>query len=232
MPDAIQGGHASDRRVAVVVLTFDDREQTLACLAALQPELTAADAVFVADNGSTDGTEAAVRARFPAVHYVRNGGNLGFAGGCNAGIQAAIAHGYRYVFLLNNDARLTPGALETLVAHAEAEPSLGAAQPVLAALDDPTRIDSLGIGLSRWPGVFDRERGGPAARAPSAPTAVFGACGAAVLLRTAALARAGAFDDRLFILLEDVELMFRLRLDGWHVALVPGAVVHHARRVS
>ena len=61
------------------------------------------------DNGSTDGSDAAVAEQFPAVELIRTGANLGFAGGNNVGIRRALERGADWVLLLNNDATAEPG---------------------------------------------------------------------------------------------------------------------------
>ena len=68
-------------RIAVVVLTWNGRENTMACLASLERTEGCSLDVIVTDNGSTDGTVPAVRAAHPAVTVIENGRNLGFAGG-------------------------------------------------------------------------------------------------------------------------------------------------------
>jgi hypothetical protein len=223
---------ATPGRLAVVVLTWNGREDTLRCLDALRPELGPHDTVLVADNGSHDGTLDAVRARHPWAETIQNGGNLGFAGGNNPALRAALQRGYRWILLLNNDTVVPPGALHTLLAHAEARPTTAAFQPLLVRADAPTTIDSAGHVVFTVPGAADARMGQPLANAPMQPVEIFGACGAAALLRSDALAAAGLLDERLFVLFEDLDLMFRLRLLGHRVELVPHVHVQHRRGVS
>jgi N-acetylglucosaminyl-diphospho-decaprenol L-rhamnosyltransferase len=64
------------------------------------------------------------------------------------------------------------------------------------------------------------------------PAEVFGFCGAAVLLRTAALREVGDFDEDFFLYYEDTDLSWRLRSAGWAVRYEPRAVVRHAHAAS
>lgn len=219
-------------RLAVVVLTWNGREDTLACLRSLRPELGPDDAVVVCDNGSEDGTEAAVLAEHPWATVLQNGTNAGFAGGNNPGLRWALDHRYRFVMLLNNDTTVPPGTLAALVAYAEAHDDVGAVQPLLVSAQDPSRIDSAGHRLFRTPGAIDDLLGRPVADAPASPTPIFGACGAAAFLRAEALRAAGVLDEDFFVLVEDVDLMFRIRLAGWDVHLLPAVRVHHRRGIS
>lgn len=223
---------ATPGRLAVVVLTWNGRADTLACLASLHDQLGPYDTVLLADNGSHDGTLAAVQAQHPWVETIQNGGNLGFAGGNNPALREALRRGYRWILLLNNDTVVPPGALATLLAYAESRPGTAAFQPLLVRADAPTTIDSAGHVVFRSPGAADAGMGRPLSTAPTRPVEIFGACGAAALLRSEALAAAGLLDERLFVLFEDVDLMFRLRSLGHAVELVPTVQVRHRRGVS
>jgi GT2 family glycosyltransferase len=219
-------------RLAVVVLSWEGREDTLRCLAALRPAIGPGDTAIVCDNGSTDGTADAVAAAHPWAEVIRNGANLGFAGGNEPGMRRALERGFRWVMLLNNDAIPEPGALDALLAFAETRPDAGAFQPLLLSAADPSRIDSLGIRVTLGPAARDDGMGEPAATAPSEPREIFGACAAAALYRADALRAAGLLDRDLFVLFEDVDLAFRLRAAGFGAWLVPAARVLHRRGVS
>lgn len=107
------------RSVSVVVVTWNGLDLTQRCLDSLGRQQVAGREVevVVVDNGSTDGTVAALRARGD-VRVVPLGRNTGFAGGVNAGVAATSGD---VVVLLNNDAVAEPGYLEHLVAPFDAE---------------------------------------------------------------------------------------------------------------
>lgn len=220
------------RRLAVVVLNWNRREDTLRCLASLRGEVGPADAVIVVDNGSTDGSAAAVRAAHAGVEVIENGANLGYAAGNNRGIRAALDRGFAWVLLLNNDAIVEPGALAALLAFGEAHPEAGALQPLLLTEGEPARVDSLGLLPRRSFGVGDAGQGLPAEAAPREPMAIFGACGAGALFRAATLRETGLLDEDLFLLCEDLDLGFRVRAAGAEAWLVPSARVRHRRGIS
>ena len=146
-------GHASEPRLAVVILTWNGREDTLECLDALRGQIGGDDAVIVCDNGSQD-NEAAIRSRHPWVDLIQNGANLGFAGGNDSGLRSALHRGFEWILVLNNDTSVPPGALGALLAHASSRPAVGAFQPLTVRADDPGRIDSAGRwccgGLAAW----------------------------------------------------------------------------------
>ncbi|MHC5063617.1 MAG: glycosyltransferase family 2 protein [Planctomycetota bacterium] len=216
----------------MIILSWNQRPAVLACIESLQGQLAPGDRLVVVDNDSSDGSAEAVREAFPQHHVIQAGANLGFTGGCNLGMRWALDAGYPWVMLLNSDTRVPSAALDGLIAHAEERPKLGALQPLLVSMADPARIDSMGQGLTFLPGVRDLGMGEPISAAPEEATEIFGACAAAVLFRAEALRESGLFDEDLFILLEDVELMFRIRLAGYTVELLPSVSILHERGVS
>ncbi len=222
------------RDLAVVILTWNGREDTLACLRSLEAggHPREGEAFVVADNGSSDGTLDEVARLFPWAGRLQNGANLGFAGGNNAGLRWALERGYRYAMLLNNDTEVPPGSLETLVAYMEDHPEAGAVQPLLVRGGDRSCIDSSGIELFSLPGARDMQILAPVEDVPKEPRGVFGACAAAALYRSKALDASGLLDEDFFVLLEDVDLAFRIRLAGYEAALVPAARVFHKRGIS
>jgi GT2 family glycosyltransferase len=223
---------ARDPRLAVVVLTWESRNDVGACLEALREQSRPGDLVLVVDNGSTDGTVDAVRRAHPWAELHENGANLGYAAGNNAGIRIALERGFEAILVLNPDAVAAPGALAALLEAFVASPRAGGFQPVLVARGDAGRADSLGLRPRRTFGGEDAGRGGPVPPETALPAPIFGPCGAAALYRSDALRAVGLLDDGLYLLAEDLDLAFRLQAAGWDALLVPAARVIHRRGVS
>jgi len=119
--------------LSVVVLSWNTRALTLACLEALYRETPRhAREVVVVDNGSADGSADAVAQRFPAVRLVRNPDNRLYAAGNNQGAHAASGE---FLCLLNSDTEVAPGALDTMVDFLRANPGHGAVAPMLVDPD-------------------------------------------------------------------------------------------------
>lgn len=208
--------------VSVIIVTFNNADCIAQTLQAVTSELRTGDELIVVDNGSTDATAAIVRDRFGAAHLVEQG-NVGFAGGCNAG--AAIAHG-DLLLLLNPDALLLPGALSALRERAHTRPGWHAWQPLIE-LADGMHINTAGgvvhfTGIG-WAGGCDD----PLADAPSDDRAVAFASGAALVVRRSAWNELGGMPDRFFMYAEDLELGLRVWLGGGQVGVVPEARVRH-----
>jgi GT2 family glycosyltransferase len=222
-------GSRHGERVAVVVLTWNGRVDTLACLESLRGLEWEDLLVVVADNGSADGTVAEVRRRFPEVVLVENGENLGFAEGNNRGIRAALERGADAVFILNNDTEVEPSVVRELMAAVREHPDVGAASPVVRTGTDGGTLWFAGSHYDAAQGHAGRpsawERG--QLRLPDGPVEVDRAVGAAMLVPRSAIDATGVFDGRLFYLLEDVDWSLRMRRAGLRILLVPTASVHH-----
>jgi rhamnopyranosyl-N-acetylglucosaminyl-diphospho-decaprenol beta-1,3/1,4-galactofuranosyltransferase len=120
---------ADQPRVTAVVVTYNRRDLLLEALAAVAAQSRAPDAVIVVDNASTDGTAAAVRARFPAVRLAELTSNTGGAGGFAYGMSLALADGADLIWLMDDDTVPEPDALRALLAARDRHPG----PPVLVA---------------------------------------------------------------------------------------------------
>src|SRR6516164_8637676 len=111
---------------SVVVVTWNAADHVERCLESVRGHET-----IVVDNGSTDGTAALVRGRFPDVRVIEQE-NKGMGGGNNPGILAAAG---RFVLLLNSDAWVVGDAVERLAAFADAHPRAAVVGPRLRNAD-------------------------------------------------------------------------------------------------
>lgn len=222
-------GRDGQPHVAVVVLSWNGRDDTLECLRSLGELRWECLTAIVVDNGSTDGTLEAVRTGFPHVRAIRSEENVGFAEGNNIGIRTALEAGADYVLILNNDTVVDPGIVEALVAEARRRPDAGALCPLIRYADPPDRIwyagarfDPRAVHNGRHTGYGERDTG-----QYGTVREVGRATGAAMLVPREVIERTGCFDGRLFIQVEDVEWSLRMRDFGYRVLFVPEAVVFH-----
>ena len=128
-------------RITIVVLNWNLRDDTLACLASLAKAELGGAQIVVVDNGSRDGSVEAIRARFPAVEVLALPENRGYAGGCNAGIRAALDAGAEGVVLLNNDTEVAPDFLAPLVDAIDTDPTFAAVTSAVLRFDRPELLD-------------------------------------------------------------------------------------------
>jgi len=215
-------------RVSVAVVAYQSGPLLRDCLTALAAQTVRDVEVILVDNASTDGAaEAAARAA-PDVVFIANDRNLGFAAAVN---QAARRARGRWLALLNPDAFPAPDWLEALLAAAEAHPQVRCFASRQLMAEDPRRLDGLGDVMSAAGFGF---RGGYGRPDPglAAPAFVFSACGGAMLIDRELFLGLGGLDERLFCYCEDVDLGYRLQLQGLRTLLVPAAVVRHVGSAS
>lgn len=213
--------------LAVVVLTWNNADYTLNCLQSLS-EQTTRHTVYVVDNASTDGTPAAVMARFPAAHVIVNAENMGFAGGNNVGLSAAFADGADAALVLNNDTTLDPGALASLVAAAEAHPRAGIISPAILFARSPHRVWFAGAATNQWTGrITHQDYNAPYDAIARDIREIERATGCAMLITRGCYEQIGGFDASLFMYFEDIEYSLRARDAGFSILLAPAAVVYH-----
>ena len=221
-------------RVSIVVVAYESREHVLACLAAVAREVSVPHEVIVVDNASSDGGADAVRARFPAARVIANAENAGFSRANNQGIAAARG---AHVLVLNGDAEVGPGSVDTLAAILDARSDIGVVGPRTRFPDGRIQV-SFGPPpgpVAEWRQrrlVLGVRRGDPAALARAEALAgrehepgwVSGSC---FLARKSALDAVGGFDEGFFLYQEDVDLCLRVRAAGWRIVYTPRAEVVH-----
>src|SRR5262249_14454479 len=152
----------------------------------------------------TDGSDEEVERRFPDVELIRNGANLGFAGGCNVGIRRALERGADWALLLNNDAIAEPGLAAALARAADARRDAG----VLACkvlFEDGATVMYAGASFDATLGYSGRRTGFGEPDTFDERRDVDRADGAAMAVSRAALERVGLLDERLFAYVEDVD---------------------------
>jgi GT2 family glycosyltransferase len=214
--------------LSVVIVNWNSRDDVLAGIRSLRAQTDPDLEIVVVDNGSTDGSVEAIAAAFPEVWIVQAGGNLGFAEGCNRGIEAS--HG-EWVFLLNNDAVAEPDCVAELRrAAAEAPADVGMLQPLIVFQASPETINSTGIEVYRAGHAIDRHLALPVSAAEGAGEPFCATAGAA-LYRRNMLERVrlptGYMSRDFFMYYEDVDLGWRCRLAGYRAAYVAHARVRH-----
>lgn len=220
-------------KLTAVVLGWNLAEETAACGASLMDQVFPDLHVVFVDNGSTDGSPAYLRQRFPSAEVIELGTNVGIAAGYNAGLERALAVGSDFALILNNDTLFAPGMLEALVRAAEQHPEAGVFMPKICYEADRGRIWSAGARMRRFPpgqamiglGQMDAPRFSEARALDFAPSC-------ALLIRRSVLESVGFFDPGYFFYYDDWDYCERVRRAGFTIRYVPDAVVWHKVSLS
>ena len=222
-------------RVAAVVVTYDALPWIENCLDSLRGVET-----VVVDNGSSDGTVAFVRDRYPTVTLVESE-NRGLGAGWNTGIRACESS---YVLLLNADAWTTEGSLDRLVDFAETRGKAAVVGPRLLNTDGTLQRSVRGF-PTVWRLATEYLFLRKLAPRSSALNAFYGGgfdhdearevevvMGACMLVRRDAIDEVGDCDEDYFLFSEETDWCFRFREAGWQVLFFPGAECVHVRGAS
>jgi GT2 family glycosyltransferase len=212
--------------VTAVVLNYNGRELLDVILPSLAAQTYPHLTVTVLDNGSTDGSAAYVRERWPDARVVALPENVGVAAALNRGLEMVKSE---LVALLNNDIELEPRWLEQLVAQLRTHPEAASASGKLLRFDRRDVIDAAGDGMRWSSAAFNRGAGEPDRGQFDRAEPVFSACAGAALYRRSAFDDVGLFDEDFFAYLEDVDWSLRAQLRGHASRYVPGARGYHMR---
>lgn len=212
-----------------VVVNWNLKQDTISCVESLLAAGKIPEQIIVVDNGSTDGSVPALRAQFgPLLTIIESPENLGFAGGCNLGIQCVLDQGANWVLLLNNDAYVAPNFLTEMENAVEKDKNLSIIGPVILYHDFPDRIWYFGNRLI--PGLlatYRLYRGHTYhGQFPSlVPVDFVNGCG--MLVKSDVFKRIGFFDTAYFMYGEEVDFCWRARAAGFRPAVATQAKMWH-----
>lgn len=214
---------------SIIIPHWNGKEHLDTCLGALRRQHFHDFEAILVDNGSTDGSQAYVRAHFPEVRLLELGENRGFTGACNAGYAATRGE---IIVLLNNDTEVTPGWLAAIVDTFARYPEAGSVASKMMLFDRRDHFHAAGDyyrvdGLPGNRGVWQKDVG-----QYDEAEAVFGACGGAAAYRREMIEEIGFLDDDFYFSCEDVDIAWRAHLAGWQVRYVPDAVVYHKLKAT
>jgi GT2 family glycosyltransferase len=229
----------SVREISVAVVNYNTRELLDRCLASAVGEHPAE--IIAIDNASTDDSPALVRTRYAQVRLLANRSNRGYGAGVNQAMRVART---RYVFVLNADTELLPGAVRAACDYMDAHPRVGLLGPLLRdTCGDMQQSYFPFPGTLGW--LIENDPLGPFAGAlgparrrmlrytrPIAPRAVPWVLGAAMVIRRDAWQAVGGFDESYYMYFEEVDFCLRLKHGGWEVHYVPDAEVMHVGGAS
>lgn len=218
-------------RTVAVIVHFRERSETLACARSVLAD--GIGEIVVVDNAGDAGLEPALAVIRADVACVRAPENLGYAGGGNLGIRTALARGAAVVLLLNNDARLVPGADAAARARLTSDARIAVVGARIRTREDPRRL-WLAWGDVTYGRSLVALHGADVLDGPAwgAVRDVDWVAGCALWFPRSALEALGGLDEELFAYHEEVDWCARAREGGWRVVYEPAAIVSHTGRGS
>ncbi|MDE6642969.1 MAG: glycosyltransferase family 2 protein [Muribaculaceae bacterium] len=225
--------NTNDKPVAVIILNWNGtkllQEFLPSVVANTDPQLAR---IIVADNGSTDDSLKVLREQFPDVEVFSFDKNYGFAGGYNKAIEMV---GNQYVVLLNSDVETPERWLNPLYDFMESHPHVGAVQPKILSYKDKTKFEHAGaagglIDIHGFPYCRGRVFNSVETdygQYDAAPSSIFWATGASMMVRREVYIKAGGLDNEFFAHMEEIDLCWRMQLLGYRIFVVPESLVFH-----
>lgn len=226
-------------KTAVVILNWNTEGFLREFLPALLHSVEKVEGaeVIVADNASTDGSMQVMSGLFPAVRTLRFEKNSGFTGGYNRAFDEICSHSGEapeYFLLINSDIEVTENWLKPLVEWMDSHPDCGACAPKLHSYRERDKFEYAGAAggyIDRFGYPFCRGRVLKRLETDhgqyDVPEDVFWATGACLMVRSEVYRRLGGLDERFFAHMEEIDLCWRMQLEGYHVTVVPQSVVYH-----
>lgn len=181
--------------------------------------------VIMVDNGSDDGSVEFIKS-YPKnfdFKLIENKKNVGFAKATN---QAISASKYPYIYSLNNDVKLGKNTIEELLKLINSDDKIFSLSSKMIQMDNPALIDDAGDDYTLL--AYTKKRGdNKSVEEFNEVDQIFSSCGGAALYRKSILDEIGLFDENFFAYMEDVDLGYRAKIEGYKNLYCPNAIVYH-----
>lgn len=217
--------------VSIIIVTWNKQADILNLLDSLEAIRCTCANIVVVDNASTDGSVEAIRNHPLSVTLLENRENLGGTGGFNTGIRYALDHLEQdYLWLLDNDAEVTPDTLDQMVEAMMRDPSIGVAGSCILSPEKRTVIVEAGGFVEHRSGTWrPKLRYQPytpmRGSALVEPVDYVPACSA--LVRVSVVRQIGLLDERFFLHWDDIDFCARVREAGFRVVSVIDSPAYH-----
>ena len=187
--------------------------------------------IKIVDNGSTDKSVEHLKKFYPSIKIIDLETNYGFAEGYNQALKKVDAD---YVILLNSDVQVTENWIKPCIGLFEADEKLAAIQPKILSYNEPVKFEYAGAA-----GGFIDKFGYPFCRGRilnrveedlgqyNQLSQIFWATGACIFLRSSVFKTAGGFDGDFWAHMEEIDLCWRLKNQGYKIVYEPKSVVYH-----
>jgi len=221
----------SNPLVSILIINYNGQAFLHDCFKSVLASTYPSFEVILVDNASTDNSIPFTQENFPEVQVYETGRNGGYSFAYNLSFNHAKG---KYFVLLNNDVTVEPDWLEPLVEGAEQDANIGALQPKLVSMVDPSNFEYAGASggfmdiygfpflrgrvfnhMEKDEGQYDHE------------VRVFWTSGAAMFLRADAIPKIGKLDEDFFMHMEEIDYCWRLNLAGYALKVIPESRVYH-----
>lgn len=210
-------------KVTVIIPNYNGIEYLKECLKSLEEQSFREFSVIIVDNCSVDGSPEYIKKYYPEIRLFEMDKNYGFSVAVNKGIRESRTP---YVILLNNDTVVHKDYIKELYNHISSSEKIFSVSSKMISYYDRDIMDDAGDLYSVIGWAFQRGVGQPADQFDKA-CRVFAACAGAAIYRREVFKKIGLFDELHFAYLEDIDVGYRARIEGYYNEYCPTAVVYH-----
>jgi GT2 family glycosyltransferase len=220
-------------KISIVIPNYNGVNFLPSCLNSLKSDKFNYLYVIIVDNGSNDGCNDFLVNEIENVqqdnieyYLISNDFNLGFSKAVNQGIRLANTQDSEYVCLLNNDVEVGRGFLDNLVKVIEKDENIFSVNSKMLQYNNRDLIDDAGdeYNLLGW---TKRSGYGKSLNCYSKEREIFSSCAGASLYRKSVFGKIGYFDENFFAYMEDVDIGYRARINGFKNVYSPEAIAYH-----
>lgn len=217
--------------VLAVIVNWNGKDDVLECLKSLVNANYPKDKfkILVVDNGSSDGSQAAISKTYPNVALIKNSKNLGYVRAVNRGINQGLEWDVEYVWILNNDIVVHEDALTQLVKIGQSDTKIGVVAPVVYSYRQPQTIDNIGYKINFWIGRLKKlkYKEGIFPDPRSRMSDVDSNLGCSNIIKTSLIQTIGMFNPIYKIYFEETDYNVRAKRSGFRVVIARNAKVWH-----
>lgn len=219
-------------KVAIIILNWNGRGYLEKFLpSVIKYSSGKQNKIVIVDNHSTDDSLNFVKNQYPEIDLIAFNTNHGFA----RGYALALPHiEAEYYVLLNSDVEVTPNWLEPLIDLLDNDSSIAAAMPKIRSYNDKEYFEYAGAAggfIDRFGYPFCRGRILTALEKDTGQyndsREIFWASGACMFLRSSAYSKTGGLDGDFFAHMEEIDLCWRLKRQGYKIYYCAGSTVFH-----
>jgi N-acetylglucosaminyl-diphospho-decaprenol L-rhamnosyltransferase len=224
-------------KVVVIIVGYNEKHLLAGCLGSLLAIQDPSIVVVYVDNDSSDGSLDYAKVMYPSVVAISSGGNLGYCGGNNAGLEYALATGAEYVVIQNPDTVVfNCHYIAQLRAYLQNNPTVGKAGPLVylrepgqiqnTIMDWPSILGSIGSVISRAP--VDGIGGRSAITHTATEVPVLNGC--CFMVRSQAVRDVGLYDPNFWCYVDEADWDWRAEQQGWKRHFVPIESIVHLQK--
>lgn len=221
----------SPQKIAVVILNWNGKKHLQVFLPSVVKHTPSYVDIVVADNGSTDDSIEFLKANFPSVIITQNAKNGGFAKGYNDALKQVKADIY---ILLNSDVEVSKNWIEPLLERLNSSNLIAACQPKILSYKEKNKFEHAGAAggyIDKFGFAFCRGRIFNAIEEDKNQyqdsSEIFWATGACMAIKADLFHHFGGFDEDFFAHMEEIDLCWRLKNNGYQIWYEANSTVYH-----